>query len=283
MKCAEADGFDTLQVRDDWIGRSAAWNRWSEHLAKTSARFNEPLLLAAGAGPGVTTLDLASGTGEPALTAATMVGNDGLVVATDLVPAMIEGCRRRALNAGATALVAVGADMQQLPFGEGMFEAVTSRFGIMFAPRPDEAVAEALRVLRPMGRAAFMSWGPEKDTTMFEVLRRELRGNPELAEDPGLSRPFRFGEEGGLAGLLGPAGFIDIEEEGFHYQTEIEMREGFWMPHLEMALGDRLESMPEQERRKIERGIEESFKVLQDGDRIKLKAHVRIGSGVRPG
>ncbi len=50
----------------------------------------EAIVRACGAGPGMNVLDLASGTGEPALSLADAVGDTGSVVATDLVPGMLD-------------------------------------------------------------------------------------------------------------------------------------------------------------------------------------------------
>lgn len=51
--------------------------------------------------------------------------------------------------------------MEALPFPDGAFDTVLSQFGHMFAPRPDVAVAEMLRVLKPGGTIAFSTWPPE--------------------------------------------------------------------------------------------------------------------------
>lgn len=268
------------QVRADWTRRADAWNRWSAHLAKASARFNAPLLDAAGAGVDTDLLDLASGTGEPSLTAA-RAGGTGIIVATDLVPAMLEGCRRRAREDGLDRLLPAACDMQLLPFADASFGAVTSRFGIMFAPEPGRAAAEALRVLRPGGRAAFMAWGPEEDTTMFRVLRSVVRQAEAFRDTPELAFPFRFGTPGMLRDLLAGAGFADAEEEEFRFETRIETTERFWQPHLDMSIGHHLGTMAGAERRAIDRAIEQAFGSLTEEGRIELSAHVRIGVGTR--
>lgn len=268
-------------VRADWTRRADAWNRWSAHLAKASARFNRPLLEAAGAGPGTDLLDLASGTGEPSLTAARAEGA-GFVVATDLVPAMLEGCRRRAREEGLDRLLPAACDMQLLPFADASFGAVTARFGIMFVPEPGRAAAEAFRVLRPGGRAAFMAWGPEEDTTMFRVLRGVMRREEAFRDAPELAFPFRFGTPGMLRDLLAGAGFADVVEEEFRFGTRIEAGERFWEPHLEMSLGRHLGEMTAAEREAFEGEIRRAFADLEKDGTIELGAHVRIGAGTRP-
>jgi ubiquinone/menaquinone biosynthesis C-methylase UbiE len=53
------------------------------------------------------------------------------------------------------------ADVEELPFQSGEFDVVLSQFGHMFAPRPEAAADEMLRVLRPGGTVAFSTWPPE--------------------------------------------------------------------------------------------------------------------------
>lgn len=268
------------RVRADWAQRADAWNRWSAHLAKVSARFNAPLLDAAGAAPGTDLLDLASGTGEPSLTAARPEGA-GVVVATDLVPSMLAGCRRRAREEGLDRLLPAVCDMQLLPFADASFGAVTSRFGIMFVPEPGRAAAEALRVLRPGGRAAFMAWGPEEDTTMFRILRGVMRQTDAFRDAPELAFPFRFGAPGALRSLLAGAGFTDAEEGEFRFETRIETRERFWEPHLEMSLGRHLGKMAEADRNAFDEAVERAFSGPSGQGPLELRAHVRIGAGTR--
>ena len=90
-------------------------------------------------------------------------------------------------------------DAEALPFDAGAFDVVLSQFGHMFAPRPDVALAEMLRVLRPGGRIAFATWPPELFTAgMFALVASHLpppagAASPALWGDPGVVRA-RLGE-----------------------------------------------------------------------------------------
>jgi len=106
---------------------------------------------------GMRVLDVACGTGVVAITAARM---GAMVSAIDLTPQLLERARE---NAG-LAQVQVDwheGDVERLPFEDGRFDAVLSQFGHIFAPRPEVAVSEMLRVLRPGGTLAFSTWPPE--------------------------------------------------------------------------------------------------------------------------
>ncbi|MFQ5786274.1 MAG: class I SAM-dependent methyltransferase [Alphaproteobacteria bacterium] len=266
-------------VRESWTRRSNAWDRWADHIAELAARLNQPLLDAARLAPGQNVLDLASGTGEPALTSARRVGPDGVVTATDLVPEMLASARRRAADAGLDNLRFEIADMEALPFAAARFDRVVCRFGVMFCPRADAAFAEARRVLRPGGRAAFMVWGPRADNTMFEVVQTVA---PEFVETPaftGALTPFRFGEPGALEAALAEAGFDRVEEREIRFAPTPPRGSRFWRHNLEMSFGGRLDALAPDRRAALDAALDEAFARYLDGEVYRIAAHARIGVG----
>jgi SAM-dependent methyltransferase len=116
------------------------------------------LVRFAGIRAGQKVLDVGTGTGVVAITAA-RTGAD--VSGLDLTPKLLEEARQSAPIAGVTIDWKEG-DAEALPYPDGSFDAVLSQFGHMFAPRPEVAVKEMLRVLKPGGRIAFGTWPPEQ-------------------------------------------------------------------------------------------------------------------------
>lgn len=106
---------------------------------------------------GQSILDVGCGTGVVAITAARLGAR---VNAVDLTPELLEGARENAKIAEVK-IDFREADVEALPFGDGEFDAVLSQFGHMFAPRPNVAIAEMLRVLKPGGTIAFATWPPD--------------------------------------------------------------------------------------------------------------------------
>ena len=82
-------------------------------------------------GPGMQILDLASGTGEPAITLARRIGPEGRVTATDLSADLLEVAATRAQANGLSNIATRRADAHELPFPDNSFDLATSRFGIM--------------------------------------------------------------------------------------------------------------------------------------------------------
>jgi SAM-dependent methyltransferase len=112
---------------------------------------------AAGVEAGEDVLDVAAGTGNASLHAA---GSGARVVASDLTPELLDAGRRRADAAGLT-LDWVEADAEHLPFADASFDVVMSAIGVMFAPNHQEAAHELVRVCRPGGKIALLSWTPD--------------------------------------------------------------------------------------------------------------------------
>ena len=123
--------------------------------------FLEPLgprlVAAAGIGPHLRVLDVAAGTGNASLPAARAGAQ---VTASDLTPELLDAGRRRADAAGLE-LEWVQADAERLPFDDASFDVVMSCIGVMFAPHHQAAADELVRVCRPGGTLALLSWTPE--------------------------------------------------------------------------------------------------------------------------
>ncbi len=106
---------------------------------------------------GEAVLDVGCGTGVVSVTAARQGGRaKGL----DLTPVLLDRARENASIAGVE-IEFVEGDVESLPYPDASFDVVLSQFGHMFAPRPEVATAEMLRVLKPGGRIAFATWPPE--------------------------------------------------------------------------------------------------------------------------
>jgi SAM-dependent methyltransferase len=81
-------------------------------------------------------------------------------------------------------------DVERLPFDDSEFDVVLSQYGHMFAPRPDVAIGEMLRVLRPGGTIAFSTWPPEMSVgRIFELAAKYAPPPP-----PGISPPPLWGD-----------------------------------------------------------------------------------------
>lgn len=136
------------------------------------------LVAACRLGPGMRVLDVAAGTGNVALAIA---ASGASPEACDLTPRLVSVGKARCDALGEWEIPWAVADAEDLPFAAGRFDATLSVFGIVFAPRPDVAIAEAFRVTRSGGCVGFTSWTPGSAAARFgEVAERYFPrpGNP---------------------------------------------------------------------------------------------------------
>ena len=122
--------------------------------------------------PGMRVLEVGPGNGRYTLAAARWLGEAGKLVTVDIEPKMIERVLRRAQAEGLTNLDARVANVYELPFDEGSFDAVTMITVIGEIPEPVRAMREFYRVLKPSGRLAFSELIMDPDYPSAQTLIR---------------------------------------------------------------------------------------------------------------
>lgn len=163
-------------------------------IARYEAGSGEALLARLGVAPQERVLDVACGTGNAALAAARL---GATVTGLDFAPNLLAQARERALAAGLAARFDEG-DAEELPYADGAFDLVVSAFGMMFAPRPERAAAELLRVCRPGGRIALLSWTPRSLIGQLFLIVCRYAPLP-----PNLAPPVLWGVEASARDYLG--------------------------------------------------------------------------------
>ncbi len=140
--------------------RLIASEKWKAKSAVMGKAVTEALVEYAQPKLGMRVLDLASGTGEPAISLAARVGVQGHVTALDLSAELLAIAEKRAQERGLDNFSTRQADAQALPFAGNSFDLATCRFGVMFFRDAVSALQELRRVLRAESRACFLTWGP---------------------------------------------------------------------------------------------------------------------------
>ncbi len=129
--------------------------------------------------PGQRALDVAGGTGDLARGMAAQVGEQGLVVLSDINGAMLAHGRNRLIDAGLLRGVCyVQANAERLPFPDSSFDCVTIGFGLRNVTDKAAALASMRRVLRPGGQLLVLEFSqpvapglkPLYDAYSFRVL-----------------------------------------------------------------------------------------------------------------
>lgn len=272
--------------KSDWGNqfRLVAYEKWKAKSAAMGQPATDALVDYAQPAPGMRVLDLASGTGEPAITLASRVGSQGHVTALDLSADLLEIAAERARTRGLTNFTTQQADAHSLPFLDRHFDLATSRFGVMFFRDPGVALGELRRVLRPGARACFLAWGtfdqPYWRSTMG-VVHRHVDG-PLL--QPGGTDPFRFAAPGSLSAVLRQAGFNAVEEEirtvpwTWHGSVEEvwEQAQAVAVPFRTM-----LDCVPAEKWPQIHQEVHAAIRQYSDGEKIAFGASVVLASGAK--
>jgi SAM-dependent methyltransferase len=181
--------MDALKARLKSTWMDGNYDYFSRFMQPAAIEFVDRLALE----PGTTVLDVACGSGQLALIAARRGAKaTGVDIATNLVAA----ARGRATSEGLDARFDEG-DAEALPYPDASFDVVASIYGAMFAPRPELAAAELLRVCRPGGRIAMATWTPEGfGGKMFKAVGRFIA-------PPGVPSPVLWGQDRVVGERLG--------------------------------------------------------------------------------
>jgi SAM-dependent methyltransferase len=217
--------IDVAAIKD---GQKMMWSIGDyPDLARMIQGVAEVLVERVRAEPDTNLLDVATGSGNVAIPAA-LAGAS--VTGLDLTPELLEVARGRAGEAGVN-VAWIEGDAEELPFEEHSFDRVTSCFGVIFAPRHEQAAGELMRVARPGGRVAFTAWTPEGlNGQMFKTIGSYMPPPP-----AGVSSPLRWGEEDYVRSLLEDSG----AELSFERRTVTFTHDSpeSWVQYNERVLG----------------------------------------------
>lgn len=170
-------------------------------VAKTVTGAADEFIASLNLPPGARVLDVACGTGN---TAIPLARRGCIVTGVDIATNLLEQARARAA-AEHLAITFDEGDAEALPYGDATFDAVTTMFGAMFAPRPELVASECARVLKPGGLLAMGNWGPGAFVArMFKV------GSSHVPPPPGVKPPILWGDDATVRERLAPY-FTNIE------------------------------------------------------------------------
>jgi len=224
--------FDPAQFkaaqRREWSVSADGWKRHWGLWARAAQPVNDRLVELAGIRPGHRVLDVATGLGEPAFTAARRVGPRGSVVATDVSPAMLALAREEALRLALPNVEFREMDAEEPDVPPRAFDAALCRWTLMFLPHLVPALTRLRGLLVPGGRFAAAVWGPPEKVPFtsvpMSVIRRVLQLPPPPAGTPGT---FALADERVLERAFSQAGFAGVAVERLTFTFEYRSIEEF--------------------------------------------------------
>jgi SAM-dependent methyltransferase len=218
MDDAADTAFDSaaLKARQsaEWSEVAPGWRRRWATFEQAAQRLSDRLMELARVQPGQTVLDVATGIGEPALTATRRVGPSGSVVAIDQAPQMLAVARERILAADVENVEFIEGDAEKIPLAPASFDAVVSRWGLQFFQDPVGALAHFRASLVSGGWLAAAIWGPPERVPLISLPFMAIAGDRERpsAPPPG-PNPFALSKPGALEQVIRDAGFADTQSE----------------------------------------------------------------------
>jgi ubiquinone/menaquinone biosynthesis C-methylase UbiE len=257
--------------------RTEAAAEYDRAFAHVTRYFMPFLLRAAGVAPGMSILDIATGTGLSAEEALTAVGPTGHVMAADVSPAMVDKARARlanALNVGVSV-----EDGQALSFLDESFDGVLCNLGLMFFSDPMRGLSEFRRVLRSGRRAAVSVNTVVERSYNHQINAIIARHVPSLNE--AVTRTFALGEAARLESLFTEAGFVEVETHTVTHTFVLPSFDAYYGPFERGggSTGQALAALPDEIRRAVREEARRCFR--DEGGPIESETEYRIASGRR--
>jgi enediyne biosynthesis protein CalE5 len=274
------------EILNRWSASAPFWEKHRDVIRQMFAPVTQALAADSGIGAGSTVLDIATGPGEPAASIAAMAGPQGKVIGLDPVPEMVAVARRSADRLGLKNTRFEVGFPEHLPFEPATFDAVISRFGVMFFQSPGEAVREMLRVLKPGKKLALAVWHFAETNPFFYAVQRVIDryAAPAPPPEPDAPDAFRFASPGKLKEILAEAGAAAPTERLLQFKIEAPISaEEFWMVRCEMSerLREKLSHFSKEQLSEVRREAIEALGEYSSGGAIRFPAEVLIVSGSR--
>ncbi len=209
--------------RQEWDTVSSGWSAWWQAFERYGQGISDHLIALAEIEPGQRVLDIATGIGEPALTAARRMGPGGQVVAIDQSPQMLAIARERAATAGLQNIQFIELDAERLDTLEGHFNAALCRWGLMLLPRLVPALQGIRQRLQPGGRFATAVWSAPARVPILSLPREVIMQFIEVpSPPPGTPGVFSLADSKALEQAFIQAGWSSISSEPLEFVTEFD-------------------------------------------------------------
>jgi len=212
-------------------------------------------------------LDIATGMGEPALTAAKQVGNNGHILAIDISPQMLSFAKERAISLGQQEVVEFKeGDAETIDLPSSTFDAALCRWGLMFLPSPKAGLSNIYGSLVKGGHFAAAVWAsPEKVpfiSVPMNIVLQETNSPP-----PRTLGPFSMSDQNNLKKFYEESGFVHIVIERIKVVSDFDSSDdfaAFTIDHGGPALQKVLAGETNERKQQIEKAISKGSEKYAD-------------------
>lgn len=266
----DPDKFKVNQ-RQSWDSVASGWQEWWKTFETGAQQVSDRLIELAEIRPGQRILDVATGIGEPAISAAKVVGKDGHVTATDISTEMLAIGEERARSLGLHDIMDFKqSDAENLELATNQaFDAILCRWGLMFLPNLINALSKMQHILIPGGKLAAAVWSDPSKVPLINMpmstARQQLQA-PLLGQ--GVPGPFSLADVEVLKKSLLKAGFTDVQSETINVTFEFDSAEDYTKFNKDIVAPIRTMLANETEKRK-----EEIWNAVTDQARLLYTEH----------
>ena len=208
-----------------WNARAGTtWASMHKRLDAQIGPLGLTALDALGLSQGERVIDIGCGCGATSFEIARRVGTSGHVTAIDISRPMLDVARGDAERDRVSNVTFLEADAQAYAFEPASYDALYSRFGVMFFSDPVAAFKNLLRALKPKsGRLAFACWRPLKENPWMAIPVKAAMPHlpPQEPPDPLAPGPYAFADPERVKRILSEAGFSGIAATPHDQQLEM--------------------------------------------------------------
>jgi enediyne biosynthesis protein CalE5 len=205
--------IDSKQYKEEQRHRydnaAPGWQKWWKTIETATGEVSNRLVELAEIKLGSNVLDVATGIGEPALTAAKQLGKTGHILATDISTEMLSFAKQRAISLGLQDVIEFReGDAETIDLPSSTFDAALCRWGLMLLPNPKAGLSNVHRSLVKGGHFAAAVWASPEKVPFISVPMNIALKETNSPPPPGTPGPFSMSDQNSLKKLYEESGFI---------------------------------------------------------------------------
>jgi ubiquinone/menaquinone biosynthesis C-methylase UbiE len=261
--------------RQSWNSVAPAWQKWWKTIERGTEGVSRRLVELAEIKPGSRVLDIATGIGEPSLTAAKQVGKSGHVLATDISPQMLSFAKQRAISLGLQDVIEFKeGDAETIDLPPSTFDSALCRWGLMLLQDFKAGLSNIYRSLVEGGHFAAAVWAsPDKVPFIFVPMNIVLKETNSPPPPPGTPGPFSMSDQNSLKNTYLTSGFKDPIIERMNVSFDFDSPDDyttFTIEHGGPALQKMLAGQTNERRKEILKAISKAAEKYADSTTGKV-------------
>ena len=269
MSNIDSKQFKEAQQKS-WDSVASGWQKWWKTFENGAQNLSNHLVELAKINAGSKVLDIATGIGEPAITAAKKIrGGSGHVLGTDISPQMLSIARQRATSFGLQDVIEFKeGDAETISLPASAFDAVLCRWGLMFLPDLKEGLSNIYRSMANGGHIAAAVWAtPDKVPFLSVSMNTVVNETGKPMPPSGTPGPFKLADQKALTDALSDCGFKSVTVERINVIFTFSSAEEYTQFNRAIAapINAMLADQPQARKEEIWKAVTESASKYTDG------------------